>query len=272
MSKTSLEGARILVTGATSGVGEALAQRLADRGAEVLVHGRDKAKLEALVAQIRARAGKAPQAFLADLALLSDVVRLAQSVTNAGPLAVLVNNAGVGFGRDRQKREVSKDGHELRLAVNYLAPFVLTETLVAADLPERAVVNVASAGQAPIDESDLQSERSYDGVLAYRRSKLALIADTFERARRDSKRAYVALHPGTFLATQMVIEAGIAPQGTAAEGADAVLSVIERALRGATGKYFEHGQAAPADPSASDQKLQAWLRNQALALTMRNAA
>ncbi len=272
MSKTSLEGARILVTGATSGVGEALAQRLADRGAEVLVHGRDKAKLDALVAQIRARAGRAPQAFVADLALLSDVVRLAKSVANAGPLAVLVNNAGVGFGRDRQKREVSKDGHELRLAVNYLAPFVLTETLVAADLPQRAVVNVASAGQAPIDESDLQSERSYDGVLAYRRSKLALIADTFERARRDSKHAYVALHPGTFLATKMVIEAGIAPQGTAAEGADAVLSIIECALRGDTGKYFEHGQAAPADASASDQELQAWLRNQALALTMRNAA
>ena len=65
----------------------------------------------------------------------------------------------------------------------------------------------------------------------------------FERARRDSKRAHVALHPGTFLATQMVIEAGIAPPGTAAEGVDAVLSVIERALRGETGKYYEHGHA-----------------------------
>jgi NAD(P)-dependent dehydrogenase (short-subunit alcohol dehydrogenase family) len=270
MSQSTLEGVRILVTGATSGVGQLLAERLAERTAVVLVHGRDRAKLDGLVAQIHGRTGRAPQAFVADLALLSEVVRLGQAVINAGPLAVLVNNAGVGFGRDRQKREVSKDGFELRFAVNYLAVFVLTETLVTAGLPERAVVNVASAGQAPIDESDLQNERSYDGVLAYRRSKLALIADTFERARRDSQRAYLALHPGTFLATKMVIEAGIAPQGTAAEGADTVLNVIEHALRGETGKYFEGGRAVAPDPSASDRQLQDWLRNKALELMMRD--
>jgi NAD(P)-dependent dehydrogenase (short-subunit alcohol dehydrogenase family) len=79
---------------------------------------------------------------------------------------VLVNNAGVGLGRARKLRELSAEGFELRFAVNFLAPFVLTESLVARGSPPRAVVNVASAGQAPLDRGDLMSEHNYDRVLA----------------------------------------------------------------------------------------------------------
>lgn len=267
--KTSLEGARVLVTGATGGVGEALVQRLVQDGATVLVHGRDVGRVEALTAKLRHTGGGDVQPFVADLASLAEVARLVRDVVASGPLTVLVNNAGVGFGRDRKLRELSQDGIELRLAVNYLAPFLLSEQLTAAGLPERAVVNVASAGQAPVDESDLMNERAYDGVLAYRRSKLALIADTLERARRDLHRSYVALHPGTFLATKMVLESGITPQGTPEQGADAVLAVIKRALSGETGKYFERSKEARADPSAYDSALQDRLRRWALTTTAR---
>jgi NAD(P)-dependent dehydrogenase (short-subunit alcohol dehydrogenase family) len=242
---------------------------LAEDGATVLVHGREAGKVQALAADLRQTSRGSAQPFVADLASLAEVARLAAEVSASGPLAVLVNNAGVGFGQDRKLRQLSHDGIELRLAVNYLAPFLLTECLTAVGLPERAVVNVASAGQAPVDESDLMSERAYDGVLAYRRSKLALIADTLERAHRDSQRSYVALHPGTFLATKMVLEAGISPRGTPEQGADAVLAVIARALGGDTGKYFEGTEEAHADPSAYDPSLQERMRRHALTMTAR---
>ncbi|HET7544111.1 MAG TPA: SDR family NAD(P)-dependent oxidoreductase [Polyangiaceae bacterium] len=259
-----VRGLRILVTGATSGIGEALATKLAEREAEVLIHGRDAARVAAVAEQLRIGSERC---FVADLSHLGQVSQLARTVATRGPLDVLVNDAGVGFGRERNKRELSAEGFELRFAVNFLAPFLLTEALLALGLPRRAVVNVASAGQAPLDRDDLQSERAYDGVLAYRRSKLALITDTFERAARDPTRSYLALHPGTFLATKMVREANIQPQGSAESGAHAVLAVIERALRGETGLYFDGDRPSEPDGSASSPEQQAWLRQRALELS-----
>src|SRR5207249_2738790 len=96
----------------------------------------------------------------ADLASLNEVRSLAERV---GPLDVLVNNAGIGATGGRQE---SADGYELRFAVNYLAPFLLTRLLVAS-----RIVNVSSAGQAPIDFDDVMLERHYDGVQAYCQSK-----------------------------------------------------------------------------------------------------
>jgi len=260
----TISGLRVLVTGATSGVGEALVAKLAERGAQVLIHGRDRARVAAVGEHSRIEEGRR---FVADLSRLTEVWQLGRAASARGPLDVLVNNAGVGFGRDRKQRELSADGFELRFAVNFLAPFVLTESLLAFGAPRRAVVNVASAGQALPDHNDLMSERGYDGVLAYRRSKLALIADTFERASRDRLRSYVALHPGTFLATKMVLEAGIPAQGSAQSGADAVISVIERALGGETGIYFDTDRTSEPDAWASSQEQQTWLRERALELS-----
>ncbi len=245
-----LRGTRVLVTGTTSGIGEELVPLLVARGAVVIAHGRDEARLRAL---------GAAATVVGDLASLAEVARIAR---DDGAVDVLVNNAGVGFGADRKRRETSRDGFELRMAVNYLAPFLLTELVRA-----RAVVNVASAGQAPIDEDDLMFEKGYEGVLAYRRSKLAMVMDTFERARRDPSRACVALHPGTFLATKMVREAGITPQGTAADGAGAVLAAIERALAGESGIYLDGTAVARADAAAYDEPAQDRLRTRALGLT-----
>ena len=262
--KSELAGTSVLVTGATSGVGSVLITLLRERGAIPLVHGRRAAPV--------AEAAAGGHSFVADLASLAEVSRLADEIAATGPLDVLVNNAGVGFGADRTRRELSYDGFELRFAVNYLSPFLLTEKLVARGLPRFAVINVASAGQAPLDEDDLMSERNYDGVLAYRRAKLALISDTLERAARDPARAYVALHPGTFLDTKMVNEAGIAPRGTAEEGAQAVLSAIEHALSGESGVYFDRTQPAQAEPEAYDVRAQQRLRAHTLELLQRFAS
>ena len=270
----------VLVTGATGGLGEPLCDALAVAGANLVVHGRDRARVEALAARLpRARGA------VADLASLEETRVLASSV---GPIDMLINNAGVGFGADRTKREVSRDGHELRMAVNYLAPFVLTTELLRRGHP-RAIVNVASGGQLALDFEDLMSEHAYDGVDAYRHSKLALIMFTFDQAKLGAV-PIVALHPGTFLDTAMVRDAGITPQGTAQQGADAIKLVAERALAGETGTYFNQksparraspalpGEAAPPhggaewiDAQAYDEAARRMLRDRTLDLIRASA-
>jgi NAD(P)-dependent dehydrogenase (short-subunit alcohol dehydrogenase family) len=245
-----LRDAKMLVTGASGGIGEAILERLVARGAHVIAHARDLSKLDLTPGENKV-AG--------DLASLAEVARIAREVPEVD---VLVNNAGIGFGATPKKREESRDGFELRFAVNYLAAFLLTELVDA-----KAIVHVASAGQAPLDRDDLMMTRSYDGVLAYRRSKLAMVMDGFERARRDPSRPCVSLHPGTFLATKMVHEAGIQPLGTAAEGGDAVLHAIDAALAGKTGVYFDGTRETRADRAAYGEAAQAWLRETSLALT-----
>ncbi len=238
---------KILVTGATGGVGELVVRALAERGHEVVAHGRARAGVDVVVHNADGHVTPA----VADLSSLADVAKLARSREVAG-IDVLVNNAGVGFGKERSARETSKDGFELRFAVNYLAAFLLSEIVQ----PKKAIVNVASIGQAALDESDLMSEKSYEGVLAYRRSKLAMVADTFYRARHDPSRAYLTLHPGTFLATKMVIEAGITPLGKAEDGAKSVVAAVERAIAGESGLYFDQLSPTRANVAAYDEAMQ----------------
>src|SRR5438105_14386448 len=104
---------RILITGATSGIGRDTARALAAQGHHVLVHGRDPARVAGLARDLDG------DGLVADLASLASTVRLA---ARTGPVDVVIANAGVGFGADRARREVSRDGFELRFAINYLAP------------------------------------------------------------------------------------------------------------------------------------------------------
>src|SRR5471032_1961430 len=179
----------VLITGATDGVGRVVATRLAapqraDGGWRVLAHGRSRERGLALVKEIEAAGGKA-RFIAADLASLTEVRKLADAVAaETNKLELLINNAGIGSTGDRPGRQVSADGHELRFAVNYLAGFLLTHLLMPllkASTPSR-VVNVASAGQLPIDFSDVMLTRNYNGTDAYRQSKLAQILFTVDLA------------------------------------------------------------------------------------------
>ena len=262
-----LRNLTVLVTGATGGIGRATAEALARAGASVIVHGRDRERVDQVVAALRARGGRA-DGVVADLASLEATARLAQDVADRAPLDVLINNAGVGFGPPGGGREVSIDGYELRFAVNYLAPFLLTHELLARDLPRRAVINVASAGQFPIDFNDLMLERRYSGVNAYRRSKLALIMFTFDVAEQFPRVACNALHPGTFLDTKMVRESGVRPQGGVSTGSESVIGVLERTLtHGISGQYFDETRPARALSQAYDAQAHRRLRELSLELT-----
>src|SRR5262249_18260808 len=177
----NIENKTVLVTGSTDGVGRLVARRLADQGARVLIHGRDRTRGEQLLDKIRA-ANRGSAAFLpADFSSLAEVRRLADSVRqDYDRLDILINNAGIGSGgfcrgASAGRRETSQDGHELRFAVNYLAGFLLTRVLLPLLMlgkPAR-IVNVSSLGQHPIDFDDAMLTRGYSGSRAYAQSKLA---------------------------------------------------------------------------------------------------
>src|SRR5262249_51477513 len=127
----NIENKTVLVTGSTDGVGRLVARRLADQGARVLIHGRDRTRGEQLLDEIRA-ANRGSAAFLpADFSSLVEVRRLADTVRqDCDRLDILINNAGIGSGGSAGQRETSQDGHELRFAVNYLSRFLLTRGLL----------------------------------------------------------------------------------------------------------------------------------------------
>jgi NAD(P)-dependent dehydrogenase (short-subunit alcohol dehydrogenase family) len=247
-------GRTVLVTGATDGLGRAVAGDLVARGARVLVHGRDPARAEDVCERIGA-AG----AYVADLASLAEVRRLAEEVSRDHPaLHALVNNAGIGstLPGDGERME-SADGYELRFAVNYLAGFLLTrllEPLLIAGAPAR-IVNVASAGQAAIDFDDVMLERSYDGSRAYAQSKLAQVMFTFDLAERlrDDGVTVTALHPSTYMPTKMVLHARGSGVDSLEDGVAATVRLVcESEVEGVTGRYFNRTSEARPDPQAYD--------------------
>jgi NAD(P)-dependent dehydrogenase (short-subunit alcohol dehydrogenase family) len=264
----------ILVTGATDGLGRALARELAARGATVLLHGRTKARLEDTRREIvEATGSDRLRTYLADLASLEQVRRLGREVAgDQERLDVLVNNAGIGGDGPRQQ---SADGLELRFAVNYLAPFLLTELLLPLlrrSVPAR-IVNVASVGQVPIDFDDVMLERGYDALRAYRQSKLAQIMFTFELAERlraagESGVTVNALHPATLMDTKMAFETFGYAMSTVEAGVEATLRlVVAPELEGVSGRYFDRLDDAEANAQAYDAEARGRLWRLSTALT-----
>ena len=253
----------ILITGATNGLGREFARSLAQQGATLLMHGRDlKLGLETVGEIKEATGNQHLQFFQADLSSLRQVDGLAQQIiSGVNRLDVLVNNAGVGFGIDTSNREVSSDGYELRFAVNYLAPYLLTERLISllkTSAPAR-IVNVASVGQAPLRFENIMFTHGYDGVTAYRQSKLAMVAWTFDLAERlaGSGITVNALHPASLMPTKMVLEAGWQTMSSVEEGLKAILRlVIDPLLQNVTGEYFDGLRLAKANAQAYDKTVQ----------------
>ena len=259
----TMKGKTALITGSTDGVGRYVAERLAAEGARVIVHGRDRARGEAVVERIMRQGGDA-RLLIADLSSLAEVRLLAEAVRrDSDGLDALVNNAGIGT--SGAQRELGADGLELRFAVNYLAGFLLTRLLLPM-LEGRAssrIVNVASAGQQPIDFTDVMLTRGYSGARAYRQSKLAQIMFTIDLAHELAGRnvAVNCLHPATFMDTTMVRLSGVQPISMVEEGGAAILQLVTSpSLEGRSGLYFSGMRESRADPQAYDRGARAKLR------------
>ncbi|MCL4780532.1 MAG: SDR family NAD(P)-dependent oxidoreductase [Gammaproteobacteria bacterium] len=196
----SASATTFLVTGATNGIGKATALALARQKASVILHGRDPARLEATLAELRTASGNpALYPVRADFASLAEVAALAAQLRREFPgTSVLVNNAGLLT----DHRQLSVDGFELTFAVNVLAPFLLTLSLLdmlKANAPAR-IVNVASTamGGGTVDFSNLQLERGFGGWQAYANSKLmnVLLSNQLARELAGSGVVSNALCPG----------------------------------------------------------------------------
>ena len=267
--EVSLAGKVCLVTGATSGIGEVTARELAQRGAAVVVVGRNEARSEATVSQIRQQTANPSVDFLlADLSSQQEIRRLAREFESRySRLDVLVNNAGAIM----LSRRESVDGIEMTLALNHLAYFLLTNLLLdmlKSSAPAR-VVNVSSSSRqrAKLDLDDIQSRRRYRGYRAYARSKLENILFSYELARRLEGTGVTvnALHPGlvgtNFLANNgalgrllkmLVAIKGMSP----ARGARTSISLATSPeVETVTGRYFfqEEEEEVPSSRASYDE-------------------
>ena len=256
-----------LVTGSTSGIGKVTARELANSGASVVLVSRSRAKGEATQAEIKQATGNQEvELLVADLSLLEDVRRLAAEFQQTHRhLHLLVNNAGGAY----PTRTLTSEGLEATLAVNYLAPFLLTELLLdrlQASAPAR-IVNVSSAQHATVslEFDNLQGEKTYAHLRNYSQAKLALLLWTYELARRLQGTGVTvnALHPGI---TASNFSAGmIGPAAwamkllkpfllTAEQGAQTTLYLATSPqVDQVTGKYFVKSQEKQSSSRSYDQ-------------------
>lgn len=263
-----------LVTGATQGLGRGIALDLARRGGTLLLHGRDARRLDAVVAEVRDVAPDTTvRTVLADLSDLDQVhAMVAHILQTETRLDALVNNAVAGGGSEPLRRELSAQGHELRFAVNHLAPYALVRgllSLLMSSAPAR-VVNVASIGQEAIDFDDVMLERGYEGLRAYCRSKLALIMATFDLADELAGTGVTvnALHPAHLMDTEGVRAYGLVPVVGVEEGVRPTVRLLtDPEQADVTGRYFDRFTDSRAHEQAYDTDARARLMELTRALT-----
>lgn len=250
----------ILITGSTDGIGKETARQLAKLGATVIVHGRSVERCEAARDEIRAATGN-PNVDLvaADLSSQQQVRQMAADIlARYDRLHVLINNAGVIL----LQRQCTVDGLETSFAVNHLAPFLLTNLLL--DLLKKSaparIVTVSSTVHydAQIKFDNLQGERRYNGIEAYKVAKLGNVLFTCELAERLTGSGVTAncLHPG-IVATKLLDTGWGWLNGWTPDQGAALLVYLASSpeVEQVTGRYFESRSAGGASPKAKDVKL-----------------
>lgn len=231
----------ILITGSTDGIGKLAAIKLAKEGHKLYLHGRKQEKLTKAIEEIKKESdNESVSGFLADFSDLSAVRKMTDQIKNEmTSLDVLINNAGVY----NSPKPNNDDGFDIRIVVNYLAPYLLTNGLIP--LLERGdasrIVNLASAAQAPVDHEVFAGEKEASEGDTYAQSKLALIMWSFHLAKTLKDISVIAVNPGSLLNTNMVMEAFGNYWAPADKGANILRDLATSDdFKGVTGKYFDN--------------------------------
>ena len=255
----------VLVTGATDGIGRATARELLARGWHVLVHGRNEVKARNVARGLGSADAKATPVW-GNFEKMSEVVGLsAQVKAEVSTLDVIVNNAGIYA----DSRKFNSDGFEMTMAVNYLAPFLLTHHLLSnlTGAPSARIVNVSSMTHsgASLDLDDLRFERSWSSYAAYSTSKLANILFT-QRLAVHLKQTRVtanALHPGV-VGTKLLRQGfGLVGESVEDGARCSVFLATSPKVARVSGKYFV---------DCTEQKPSAKARDARLALKLWDAS
>jgi NAD(P)-dependent dehydrogenase (short-subunit alcohol dehydrogenase family) len=272
MTKLSIAGKTVLITGATNGIGLETAFELARQGASVAITARNRTKGETTLEQLRRlNPNGNHELYLGDLSVMADVRRIAQEFkTKHDRLDVLINNAGGTF----DTRQTTSEGLEYTFALNHLSYFLLSNLLlgVLKAAPNARVINVSSSAQAQgkINWDDVQYKRRYSGMAAYFQSKLmnVLFSNALARHLHSSNVTVNALHPGVVnsgfgdnastplmrIAYWLIKRlAAISPS----EGAKTSIYLASSPeVAKLTGKYFERQKIAKTNPIADDVQAQ----------------
>ena len=246
----------ILITGSTDGIGLEAAKALYSQGHHVLLHGRNPTKLDAAKKALIELSGDGRvESYLADLSHMADVRALGQTIAETHDrLDVVINNAGIF----RTADTFTDDGLDIRFAVNTFAPFLLTQRLMPLLGPAARVVNLSSAAQSPVDLEALAGRiKIPDQLNAYAQSKLALTmwSRTKANSQKDNGPVFVAVNPGSLLATKMVKEGFGMPGKDITIGTDILVrAALSSEFADASGTYFDNdsGQFASPHPDALD--------------------
>lgn len=256
----------VLITGSTDGLGKAAAGWFADKGARVLLHGRNADKGKKTLEEIKASTGNEDLKYYnGDFSSLHSVSQVAEEMlANEKHIDILINNAGIGGGpKSGGERNSSHDGFEQIWAVNYLAQVLFTRKLLPLLREGSRIVNVASIGQADLDFDDLNMENDYDGFLAYARSKLAFIMFTFDLAEElgDDGITVNALHPATLMDTNMVNEHFGRSHSSVEQGLDALTFLAtSQNTESTTGEFYDGTRHSKALNQAYDLEARRKLR------------
>ncbi|MFX0043250.1 MAG: SDR family oxidoreductase [Candidatus Hodarchaeota archaeon] len=249
----------ILITGSTDGIGYQTAMELATSGYHVIVHGRNQEKAQLAMKDIEKQIDNRNMSFVyADLGSFIQIKEMVSDIYDRfNRLDVLINNAGVY----RSKRSITPEGLEETFAVNYVAPFLLTNHLI--DLLKKGkssrIINVASRVHSnKFDFNNLQFESGYTGVKAYAKSKTALILFTYLLADKlkNTNITVNCLHPGV-IRTKLLRSASMSYGAPRSEGAKTLIfAATAPELENVSGKYFVNNRFEPSKDITYDKDIQ----------------
>lgn len=245
----------ILITGSTDGIGKLAALKMAREGHHIFLHGRNPEKLKGVISELKNESGNDNiDGFVADFSDLNEVKKMSDEINNKiATLDVLINNAGVF----KLSQPLTKDGIDIRMVVNYFAPYLLTKSILEKlkASTESRIINLSSAAQGSVSMQLLDGNIQVSDQDAYAQSKLAILMWSFYLAKQEPGISVVALNPGSLLNTNMVREAYGKFWSSADKGADIIYDLaLATSGNEIDGKYFDNdrGSFGPAHPDAYD--------------------